>query len=177
MNLAYSQLMTRYFSALVFFVLAGCGNDFYVRDSVTDGDTFYLAERAFVDDDPALQSWVAYTLMLSACKLDSGGDNPARISSYGCEFSARMLLVDTWEQKHKLDAEVEDEYLDTLLAVREAGFLDEYTVRYFGRKDWQVPIEVDVEDFRRWRRKNLPRHKPQTLITGSWNYAHGAPAL
>ncbi len=169
--------MARYISALVLLVLAGCGSDFYVRDGVTDGDTFYLTERAFVDDVPALQSWVAYTLMLSACKLDSGGDNPARTSSYGCEFSARMLLVDTWDRKRKLDAEIEDKYLDTLLAVREAGFLDEYTVRYFGRKEWQVPIEVNVDEFRRWRKKHLPRHKPKTLITGSWNYARGRPAL
>jgi hypothetical protein len=88
-----------------------------------------------------------------------------------------MLLVDTWDRKRRLDSEIEDKYLDTLLAVREAGFLDEYTVRYFGRKEWQVPIEVDVDEFRRWRRKNLPRHKPQTLITGSWNYARNVPAL
>jgi hypothetical protein len=36
-----------------------------------------------------------------------------------------------------------------LIRVREAGFLDEYTVHYFGRKQWLVPAEVEVDEFRR----------------------------
>jgi len=152
------------------FLLAACNNEIYVRDGVTDGDTFYLAPRAFEDDDPALQAWVAYSLMKSACQLDMGGDNPARVSSYGCEFSARQALVDTWEEKRAVDESIEDTYLDALLGVREAGFLDEYTVHYFAAKHWQVPAEIDVAAFQRWQRRHLQRHRPQTHIIGSWNY-------
>ncbi|MDH3621888.1 MAG: hypothetical protein OER91_13410, partial [Gammaproteobacteria bacterium] len=57
-----------------------------------------------------------------------------------------------------------------LVIVRNAGFLDEYTVRYFGRKNWQVPAEVRVDDFRRWQRTHLRRHRPQTRMIGSWGY-------
>ena len=32
---------------LVLVVLAGCNSQIYVRDHVTDGDTFYLAPQAF----------------------------------------------------------------------------------------------------------------------------------
>ena len=150
--------------------LTALGGEIYTRDGVTDGDTFYLAPHAHSDDDPVLQSWVAYSLMKSACQLELGGDNPARNSSYGCEFTARLHLLDAWETQRSEHADTEDPYLDALLQVRKAGFLDEYTVHYFGREHWQVPAEVRVDEFRRWQRKHLRRHQPQTRIIGSWNY-------
>ena len=161
--------------ALVPFVLmsfAGCSGEIYVRDGVTDGDTFYLADRAFTDPDPVLQSWVAYSLARSTCQLEVGGDNPARVSTYGCEFSARRLLLDTWTEKQALDPAIREPYLDDLVAVREAGYLDEYVVSYFGKRDWQVPVEVDVGEFRGWQKQNLRGHRPETRIIGSWNYGH-----
>ncbi len=157
---------------LPFLLLAGCNSEIYTRDGVTDGDAFYLAPHALVDDDPVLQSWVAYSLMKSTCQLEIGGQIPSRASDYSCEFTARRHLVDTWEEQRLEHENSVDAYLDDLIAVREAGFLDEYTVRYFGRKEWQVPVEVRVDDFRRWQRKHLPSHKPETHIIGSWGYRH-----
>lgn len=151
-------------------LLAGCNTSIYTKDGVTDGDTFYLAPRAYSDDDPALQSWVAYSLIKSTCQLELGGDNPARNSDYGCEFTARQHLVDTWLEQRAAHPGAADDYLDALLRVREAGYLDEYTVYHFGRRHWQVPAEVRVADFRRWQRRHLPRHRPQTRLVGSWNY-------
>jgi len=150
--------------------LAGCNASVYTQDGVTDGDTFYLAPRAWADDDPVLQSWVAYSLMRSACQLEIGGGNPARNSDYGCELTAREHLLDAWEAQREEHAGASDAYLDALLRVRRAGYLDEYTVHYFGRSNWTVPAEVHVEDFRRWQRKNLGRHHPETRLVGSWNY-------
>ena len=150
--------------------LAGCNPDIYLRDGVTDGDTFYLAPRALIDDGPVLQSWVAYSLTKSACQLDIDGENPARASSYGCEFSARQQLLDTWQEQLLQHPDGADAYLDTLLAVREAGFLDEYTVIYFRRHHWQVPIEVDTERFEEWRHEHLSHHEPETRLIGSWGF-------
>lgn len=155
---------------LILAALAGCSPSIYTQDGVTDGDTFYLAPRAWGDDDPALQSWVAYSLSKSTCQLEMGGDNPARNSSYGCEFTARSHLVDTWEEQRAEHHDAADPYLDDLLRVREAGFLDEYVVYFFGRRHWQVPAEVQVDEFRRWKRGQLRGHRPRTRIIGSWNY-------
>lgn len=151
--------------------MSACNNEIYVRDGVTDGDTFYLAPTAWADDDPALQSWVAYSLMKSACQLDIGGDPPSRASTYGCEFSARTALLDTWEEKKAESPEIENRYLDALSRVRRAGFLDEYTVHYLGRKHWQVPAEVNLGAFADWRKNHLRRHRPRTRLIGSWGYA------
>ncbi len=151
--------------------LVGCDGRIYVRDGVTDGDTFYLADRALTDDDPALQSWVTYSLAKSTCQLDVGGEIPSRVSTYGCEFSARNLLIESWLEKREHPG---DEYLDTLVFVRDEGFLDEYVVHYFGHRDWQVPAETDAAAFRTWRRQHLRGHRPVTRIIGSWNYADPA---
>ena len=151
-------------------LLAGCNTSIYTKDGVTDGDTFYLAPRAYSDDDPVLQSWVAYSLIKSTCQLELGGDNPARNSDYGCELTARQHLLDTWLEQRSAHPAAADGYLDTLLRVRDAGYLDEYTVYHFGRRHWQVPAEVRVTGFRRWQRQHLPGHRPQTRLVGSWNY-------
>ena len=151
-------------------LLAACNSEIYTRDGVTDGDAFYLAPHALHDDDPVLQSWVSYSLMKSTCQLDVGGEVPARVSDYGCELTARQHLLDTWESQRPQHDDAADAYLDALLDVRDAGFIREYTVYYFGRNSWHVPAELRLDDFQRWRGKHLRRHKPETRIIGSWGY-------
>ena len=146
--------------------MAGCSSSVYLRDGVTDGDTFYLAQRALTDQDPVLQTWVTYSLMRSACQLDVGGANPARVSSYDCELKARRSLLDAWQENRKRA----DPYLDTLLAVSRAGFLEEYVAYYFGKADWHVPSDVDMDAFREWRRASLKGHKPEMHLVGFWGY-------
>ena len=147
------------------------GSEVYLRDGVTDGDTFYLSNIALTDDDPALQSWVSFSLTKSACQLQIGGENPARASSFDCELLARRHLIETWREYRTGDDSIEDDYLDTLIAVDDAGFLREYVARFFGRKSWQLPPDLQTESFDSWRRENLRGHRPETRIIGSWNYA------
>ncbi len=151
--------------------IAGCSGEVYLRDGVTDGDTFYLADRALRDSDPALQSWVSYSLGRSACQLQIGGENPARESSFACEMTARRLLLDTWLEYQAGNPDLADEYLDELSSVKTAGYLDEYVARNFRKRHWELPGDLDMSGFKKWRRSNLPSHKPQTRIIGSWNYA------
>lgn len=162
--------MMRYPWLVGLFLIAGCNSEIFVRDGVTDGDTFYLAPVAMVDTDPALQSWVAYSLVKSVCQLELHGDNPARQSSFDCELTARNALADAWAEHRAEHPGISDDYLDELLAVREAGFLAEYTAYFFRRSDWQVPDAVDVTAFDGWRRRQLRRHRPQTRIIGYWAY-------
>jgi len=160
---------------LLFPVLA-LGSEIYTRDGVTDGDTFYLAPAAFTNDDPAYQSWVAYSLMKSTCQLEIGGKNPARASSFDCEFKARQHLVNAWNEKHQQNHGISDDYLAELSGVQFAGFLAEYTVRYFGKKHWKLPEGLRVDEFQAWQKKNLRKHRPQTRIIGSWNYRPADPS-
>ena len=151
-------------------LVAACNGEIYVRDGVTDGDTFYLAERALTDTDPVLQSWVSYSLSRSACQLQIGGENPARESSFECEFGARAQLVESWSEQRAGQPHVTDKYLDELARVEEAGFLPEYVADNFRRRDWQLPADLDQRAYEDWRRTHLPRHRPVTRLIGSWNY-------
>ncbi len=153
-----------------YLLLTACNHGIYTRDGVTDGDTFYLAPSAFGNNDPAFQSWVAYSLMKSTCQLKLGGENPARANSFDCEFTARQNLVNAWEEQASGHQETTDEYLDTLGDVHGAGFLAEYTAHYFGRRDWRYPEGLRVEAFLRWQQQHLSKHRPETRITGSWNF-------
>ena len=99
MEAAYSGRMRRYSIIVLCVLLGACHSDIYVREGVTDGDTFYLSHEAMFDPDPALQSWVAYSLTKSTCQLELGGENPARASSYGCELTARSHLLDAWDEQ------------------------------------------------------------------------------
>lgn len=165
----------RFFVFVLLLTIAACHRDIYTRGGVTDGDTFYLAPSAFDDNDPAFQSWVAYSLMKSACQLEIGGENPARANSFECEHKARRRLAEAWEEKRQQDGNLADPYLDTLSDVQAAGYLAEYTTRYFGRKDWALPDGLRVAEFRRWRRTHLRGHRPVTRIIGSWNYKEPQP--
>ncbi len=161
---------------LVFILLAGCSSDIYVRGGVTDGDTFHLAPIALTDTDPVLQSWVAYSLARSACQLEIGGENPARNSSFACETLARGILADAWAEQRAEEPGIGDRYLDALVKVRDAGFLDAYTAYFFERDGWQVPDDVDIDSFAVWRRQHLRRHRARTRIIGYWAYRQGGRA-
>lgn len=171
-RVGYASGMLRACLFSLLLAATACNNEIYVRDGVTDGDTFYLAPVALVDDDPALQSWVAYSLMRSTCQLEIGGANPARSTSFDCEYRARETLVDTWDERQLADPAPEDAYLDALRRVDEAGYLEEYVVHYFRREAWSVPADLDLRGFERWRRDVLPRHRPETRLVGSWGYGH-----
>jgi hypothetical protein len=158
-------------------LLCACGSGVYVRDGVTDGDTFYLTGQALEDDDPVLQSWVAYSLAISACKLLIGGPNPARVKSFACERTARQHLVERWRRQRDEDTNAADIYLDSLLAITDAGRLDESVERYHGTHGGQAPDDLDMAAFRSWQKRHYPRHRPQTRITGSWNYARKVQAI
>jgi len=161
---------------LLFPIIAG-GSEIYTRDGVTDGDTFHLAPSALTNDDPALQSWVTYSLIKSTCQLEIGGDNPARASSFDCEFRARRHLVSAWQEKKQRDRAIADEYLDVLTEVQEAGFLAEYTVRFFGKMQWQLPAGLRVDEFRRWQRIRLHGHRARTHLVGSWSFKEAASTI
>lgn len=168
--------MLRCVSLCLTVLLTGCNSTVYVRDGVTDGDTFYLAPQAFTSGDPVIASWVRFSLMRSACKLEVGGEIPSRVSTFDCEVKGRSHLVDAWQEARIRDGAAQDFYLDALLAVRNAGFLNEYVVRYLGKPSWDVPVALDDVGFDDYRRSYLRGHRPVTRLIGSWGYG-GAAAL
>lgn len=149
--------------------IAACNTRVYVQDGVTDGNVFVVPPGALSTHDSTVRSWVAYSLGRSTCQLAIGGDNPARSHSFDCELKARMVLVDTWLEETKFTDET-DGYLDQLVAVSDAGFLDEYVWVFLRREGWTRPDGLELDRFAEWRDERLPEHRAKTRIIGSWNY-------
>ncbi|MGI9289271.1 MAG: hypothetical protein ACR2P1_28135, partial [Pseudomonadales bacterium] len=114
-------------------VVASCDSQVFIKDGVTDGNSFSIPPVALQSNDPITQSWIAYSLARSTCQIAIGGDNPARDHSFECELRSRKVLLQAW-QKHKANvygnAEVADVYLDVLKSVNEEGYLYEYVWTY-----------------------------------------------
>lgn len=161
---------------LIALLVAACNGEIYLRDGVTDGDTFYLSQRAWADDDPVLQSWVRYSLARSTCQLENGGDNPARANSHRCELIARRHLLESWQERKALQPSLANDYLDDLLLVDEAGFLDEHVSRHFRQRNDATSVSPGMREYRRWLAATLPGHRPETRLVGSWNYARNVAA-
>ena len=152
--------------------LGSCSADIYLRDGVTDGDTFYLSPTAMTSADPVTQSWVSYSLTVSTCQLTIGATNPARASSFVCELTARRHLLATWsEQQAAAKNAGTARYLNQLQLAAEAGFLQEYVAYFHARPGWILPVDLRLDAFRQWRRIHLKGHKPKTRLKGSWGYA------
>jgi hypothetical protein len=162
--------MVRSLTLAVLAFLCACDGRIYLRDGVTDGDTFYLGRRALHDPDPVLQSWVSYSLTRSTCQLRFGKANPARATSFGCELTAREHLLETWAELGRDGAAPGNAYLDELQRVRRAGHLDEYVWHYLRDSAWQAPPGLETGRFESWRQQHLPRHDPESRLIGFWGY-------
>lgn len=65
-------------------------------------------------------------------------------------------------------ADEQDEYLDLLVRVQEANFLEEYVWFYFRERDWPQPDWLELGEFESWRTQNLGWHRPETRFIGYW---------
>ena len=148
----------------------GCDSRVYVRDGVTDGTRFSVLPHQLDDPSPVTQSWIAYSLALSACQLRRGSANPARDSAFECELAARDALLESW-RAYRADGAAGDAYLDTLSDVRDAGCLREYVWHYLRRRHWSRPTGLALESFAAWRQLVLADHRPRTRLIGAWTLA------
>ena len=168
--------MRLFVASLVVCLVTGCNGDIYVRDGVTDGDTFYISPYAAGNPDPVVQSWIRYSLARSVCQLQVDTDNPARANSFECERKARGLLLDAWDEETLADGGLRDSYLDDLRFVRNSGFLDEYVAHHLSKNGWALPNDLDMQAFHQWRHRELTGHDPETRIIGTWGYRNAAAA-
>lgn len=166
-------------------LVTGCGVQVYDWGDGGSGTQFHVPAEAALNKSPIVQSWIAYSLAKSTCQLQIGGDLPAQNSSFKCELRPREVLVRRWATRNEIktdpsatDSEAapppssleieQDEYLDLLVRVEEAGFLEEYVWYFFQKRDWPQPEWLELHDFESWRGEHLPWHRPQTRLIGYW---------
>lgn len=112
--------------------------------------------------------WLAYGASKSLAIDERGAANPnAGVDDFDTEYAARAALADAWKELRGKDV-AKDPYLDLLVTVKDAGFLDEYVVLSFSRPGWTIPAKylpgIRFNDFIRWSDAHLPKHDVPTLV-------------
>ena len=152
--------------------LTACSGEIYLRDGVTDGDTFYLARRATADPDPVLQSWVSYSLTISACQLQSGSPNPARATSFDCELSATAQpVVDLAGEKSARSGSWPMPILTISTSLKPQVFCASTSPAVSSAATGRSRRTSTSGPIAAGRGNTCAATEPETHITGSWNYA------
>lgn len=119
--------------------------------------------------DDILAAWMGYGLAranwirdrFSEGKLDINAHQPA----FDEELRARETMAKIWKELKETAPENKDPYLDAVAAVYDAGYLSEYVWVYLKRDNWnKQPKGLKLDEFAKWRKKNLALHQAQTLV-------------
>ena len=78
-----------------------------------------------------LALWGSYGIALATAAEKLGHDD------FAAELEARTFLADAWK-KDRASTAARDPYLDTLVAVRDAGFMPEYVLAFLTRQGWTI---------------------------------------
>ena len=77
------------------------------------------------------------------------------------EVEARMYCVRLWRDVKAKDG-VRNRYLDDLITVMDAGFLEEYVWTYFRDSNWKESNILRLVEFDHWQSLHLRGHEPET---------------
>ncbi|MBL8223763.1 MAG: tetratricopeptide repeat protein [Chromatiales bacterium] len=107
-------------------------------------------------------AWRAYataqaTTYEAARKAGDGNGSP---DDFIVEGAARKALASAWRQSRAGGSPPADAYLDQLVAIDDAGFIDEYVLSSLANPGWVVPAValdgLDLPAFWRWANANVP---------------------
>jgi hypothetical protein len=108
--------------------------------------------------------WVSYTLARASCEKSKGGG-----SYFFCEVLGRDMLVSGWVTAKAKNPDATDKYLETLLAVKEAGFMKEYVWVYLKQPSWNdATPPANIDAFKKWASLNLIAHVVETHVLGEY---------
>jgi hypothetical protein len=106
-------------------------------------------------------AWLAYALMRGSIyqELQTRGSGNRSADDFLIEYRAREMLANLWLESRESDEVEPDAYLDKLVEIADAGFLDEYVILVFAKPGWTVPLDyardLDPAGFSDWWREHV----------------------
>lgn len=130
-----------------------------------DGARVVLGPGAARTQETA-EAWIVYGVSrLAAVRARPASAHNQSRSDFAIELQARRDMLAYW-RKLQSERDARDPYLDTLLAIEDAGLLEEYVLIGFGRPGWTLPPDalpaLDLDAFLAYARENLVDHVTQT---------------
>jgi len=95
-------------------------------------------------------AWVLYGITRMTAMQERARSHRRYVppNDYPAELSARSILAKFWREQREKGSEETDTYLDTLVAIADAGFLDEYVISTFVSPGWTIKAnDIAAFDF------------------------------
>jgi tetratricopeptide (TPR) repeat protein len=136
--------------------------------TASDRADVQVGPEALATGQSGLAAWIGYGALKAKLFEDRAGRfHNQSADDFELELNARAALADAWREQ-RATADKPNPYLDLLVDLKQAGFLDDYVVAYFARPGWTVPAAAlggfDLAGFASWRGQRLEGHQPVTLV-------------
>lgn len=84
--------------------------------------------------------------------------------SFEEELHGRESMIKIWGELKDKDGSLTDLYLDELLEIYKAGYIEEYVWVYLCEDGWEgSPADERLDEYIEWEEVNIPNHEPLTL--------------
>ncbi len=129
--------------------------------------TIVIDPAVFANENSALgPAWLLYaTAVVTAATSPEFRDRP--VDDYAIEVSARTALARYWSEERPRRARTQDPYLDTLVKIHDAGFVEEYVLAVFAQPGWSLSAaeldSLDLTAFGDWARDHVDAFGSVTL--------------
>lgn len=100
-------------------------------------------------------AWLSYGM----AKIQWSLEHERMSHTFDEEVYAQTTASKIWEEL-KAKKAMHDSYLDTLVNIRNNGFMREYIWDFYHKTYWQKPDDLDMSGYNQWKTINLKDHKP-----------------
>ncbi len=125
-------------------------------------------DPSLMSNDASLASWLAYAIIIADEMNTYYTQQPSGnfILTFAIELSAREGMIEQYVSlKNNGDLPETYQYVEELLLIENAGFLEEYVFFSFNPGTWENDKGFIEADFTNWKEINLSNHQPLTLAT------------
>ncbi|RHW74573.1 lysozyme inhibitor LprI family protein [Colwellia sp. RSH04] len=112
--------------------------------------------KSILNDKNAMHGWLFYGMALKTWPIEL--EESGQPNLYKRELFARSKTAQIWQELKANKAVTPDKYLDELVIIYEAGFMEEYVWAYI-RKSGRTQNNLKLDKFKQWIFVNLPDHK------------------
>ena len=160
----FSRSMFMLFCIITFF---GC-----TSTQRTNSEFIIVFDPMFNDASVFSEGWLIYASEIKEDMEKFYRKNPNGEYSipYAVENEARRLMAFFYVVSKQKNSDINDNYLEDLIKINNAGFFDEYVFVCFNREGWENPInwktdkDLKIDEWANWMKNNLNDHIPLTLV-------------
>jgi hypothetical protein len=137
----------------------------YFGCASTSSNNYKITLDPSLNSAPFIQgAWMQYTAHIRSDMDAFYKNNPDGnyIIPFATELKARSSMIDFY-LRVKNDYKINDEYIESLILIRNSNLLNEYVYFSFNPGNWTKDLNLQEEQYEEWMTKNLPGHEPLTL--------------